>query len=250
MTAFYTAGVYQLKKQHNDHSIVHSDPRYISLQIQALNLVFITSLYHLHHLTQVMGLIVHIFAAIFALNFLGRPALQLEQSVLDLFPEFTRLKQDIKSELASIKSKLQSKKCSNFFKNVDKIRELHFMQKLQPRIEVMVPSKTVVFDYVITNIGSAYNNRNGHFTAPYDGVYFFVATFHSIRIYNSYGLHLQMVKNNYVLSEASAGASSDGSSMNAIVSLKRGDVIKIRNNPIRRGTFKEGMTFFSGYLVY
>ena len=35
----------------------------------------------------------------------------------------------------------------------------------------------VVFDHVITNIGKAYNRHTGHFTAPYDGLYFFTVSF-------------------------------------------------------------------------
>ena len=37
--------------------------------------------------------------------------------------------------------------------------------------------QTVVFDHVITNIGKAYNPHTGHFTAPYDGLYFFTVSF-------------------------------------------------------------------------
>jgi hypothetical protein len=35
---------------------------------------------------------------------------------------------------------------------------------------------TVVFDHVITNIGKAYNPHTGHFTVPYDGLYFFTVS--------------------------------------------------------------------------
>ena len=40
--------------------------------------------------------------------------------------------------------------------------------------------QTVVFDHVITNIGKAYNPHTGHFTAPYDGLYFFSVIFEKI----------------------------------------------------------------------
>jgi hypothetical protein len=43
--------------------------------------------------------------------------------------------------------------------------------------------QTVVFDHVITNIGKAYNPHTGHFTAPYDGLYFFTVSL--IRTSNS-----------------------------------------------------------------
>ena len=37
-------------------------------------------------------------------------------------------------------------------------------------------SETIVFDDVISNLGNAYNNETGVFTAPYDGLYEFIMT--------------------------------------------------------------------------
>ena len=38
------------------------------------------------------------------------------------------------------------------------------------------PTKTVVFEKAVTNIGNGYNPGDGVFTAPYDGIYQFSTT--------------------------------------------------------------------------
>lgn len=112
-------------------------------------------------------------------------------------------------------------------------------------------SQTVIFDDVITNIGSAYDFRTGHFSAPNDGVYFFASTF--LKTHRSSSLHLQMMKNNDMISKghAAPGSYAEAGSMNAIVSLKRGDTVIVRHHA---GSVIESIhgdwCFFSGYQVY
>ncbi|XP_071140896.1 complement C1q tumor necrosis factor-related protein 3-like [Mytilus edulis] len=112
-------------------------------------------------------------------------------------------------------------------------------------------SQTVIFDDVITNIGSAYDFRTGHFSAPNDGVYFFASTF--LKTHRSSSLHLQMMKNNDMISKghAAPGGYAEAGSMNAIVSLKRGDTVIVRHHA---GSVIESIhgdwCFFSGYQVY
>ncbi|VDI13782.1 Hypothetical predicted protein [Mytilus galloprovincialis] len=85
-------------------------------------------------------------------------------------------------------------------------------------------SQTVIFDDVITNIGNAYDHLTGLFTAPYDGVYFFASSF--LKPGDGPSLHLEMMKNGASISKGHAAA---GNNASAIVSLKLGDVIKIRH---------------------
>ncbi|XP_063438550.1 complement C1q-like protein 4 [Mytilus trossulus] len=111
-------------------------------------------------------------------------------------------------------------------------------------------SQTVIFDDVITNIGSAYDFRTGHFTSPNDGVYFFASTF--LKTGSSSSLHLQMIKNNDMISQGHAASGDfEAGSMNALVSLKRGDSVLVRHHA---GSGIEsihgGWGFFSGYQVY
>ena len=54
-------------------------------------------------------------------------------------------------------------------------------------------SQTVIFDHEITNVGHAYNSGTGHFTAPYDGIYYCSSTF--LKAGGAVPLHLQMVRN-------------------------------------------------------
>ncbi|VDI23632.1 Hypothetical predicted protein, partial [Mytilus galloprovincialis] len=96
--------------------------------------------------------------------------------------------------------------------------EVAFHARLKPYI-TLGSRQTVIFDQVITNIGKAYNQHTGHFTAPYDGIYFFACTF--LRPHNATLLHLQMVKNSNEISRghAASGGGSQTGSMNAVVYL-------------------------------
>ncbi|CAC5413974.1 C1QL [Mytilus coruscus] len=112
-------------------------------------------------------------------------------------------------------------------------------------------SQTVIFDDVITNISNAYDHLTGLFTAPYDGVYFFASSF--LKTGASPSLHLEMMKNGASISKghAAAGNASESGSMNAIVSLKLGDVIKIRHfEGTSIETIHGDWSFFTGYHVY
>nr|CBX41700.1 putative C1q domain containing protein MgC1q51 [Mytilus galloprovincialis] len=111
-------------------------------------------------------------------------------------------------------------------------------------------SQAVIFDDVITNIGSAYDFRTGHFTSPNDGVYFFASTF--LKTGSSSSLHLQMIKNNDMISKGhAASGNSESGSMNAIVSLKRGDSVIVRHHAgSSTETIQGDWSFFSGYQVY
>ena len=51
-----------------------------------------------------------------------------------------------------------------------------FTAHLTSTITNLGSHQQIVFDNVITNIGGAYSNRHGHFTAPVTGVYAFFLT--------------------------------------------------------------------------
>ncbi|XP_076080424.1 heavy metal-binding protein HIP-like [Mytilus galloprovincialis] len=108
-------------------------------------------------------------------------------------------------------------------------------------------TQTVIFDHVITNIGKAYNQHTGHFTAPSNGIYFFACTFlqYGVR------LHLQMVQNSSEISKgyAQRGDAASGS-MSAVIYLNKGDVVKVRHYPGQESqTIHGDWSYFMGYLL-
>ena len=110
---------------------------------------------------------------------------------------------------------------------------------------VLKHGQTVVFDDAITNIGNAYNPHAGHFTAPYDGVYFFTTSF--LKRLSS-NLHLYMLKNSRIISRGHATNSTSGSiagSMNAAIFLKKGDIVKI----VGSGRIHGDWSFFTGHII-
>ena len=111
-------------------------------------------------------------------------------------------------------------------------------------------AQTVIFDKVVTNIGNVYNPHTGHFTAPYDGAYYFASTF--LEKGNGY-LHLQMIRNSDEISRGHAPSltsAAGAGSMNAFVLLKKGDVVFVRHYvPAGAETIHNSWTFFTGYLV-
>ena len=113
---------------------------------------------------------------------------------------------------------------------------------------VLKHGQTVVFDHVITNIGNAYNPHTGHFTAPYDGAYFFTTSF--LKRYSS-DLHLSMLKNSRIISRGHATNSASGSvagSMNAAIFLKKGDVVKIVGFRVTAKIHGD-WSFFTGHII-
>lgn len=111
-------------------------------------------------------------------------------------------------------------------------------------------SQIVVFDQVITNIGQAYNPHTGIFTAPNDGIYFFACTF--LRPPTATQLHLQMVQNSTEISRghAATGGGSQAGSMNAVVYMHTGDVVKVRHYPGVGSEIIHGdWSFFTGYRI-
>ena len=89
-------------------------------------------------------------------------------------------------------------------------------------------AQTVVFDNVITTSVS-YNQHSGHLTAPYNGTYNFASTFVA---YSTGTQHLQMIKNDNVISGGHAPSPLWGSasgSMNTVVTLMKDDIVFIRH---------------------
>uniref|UniRef100_A0A8W8J274 C1q domain-containing protein n=1 Tax=Magallana gigas TaxID=29159 RepID=A0A8W8J274_MAGGI len=90
---------------------------------------------------------------------------------------------------------------------------------------------TLIFDTVITNVGSSYNHHDGVFTAPVSGVYVF-----NWNIYS--GFHGDVVSELMVNSDRKGGIRSDsltvtedhGSSGSVVVDISQGDIVFIRTH--------------------
>ncbi|XP_063438549.1 complement C1q tumor necrosis factor-related protein 3-like [Mytilus trossulus] len=124
-----------------------------------------------------------------------------------------------------------------------------FHARLTPSV-TLGSTQTVIFDHVITNIGKAYNQHTGHFTAPFNGIYFFACTF--LRPHTATQLHLQMVQNSTEISRghAATGGGSQEGSMNAVVYMHKGDVVKVRHYPGLGSEIIHGdWSFFTGYRI-
>lgn len=125
-----------------------------------------------------------------------------------------------------------------------------FFSTLGNHLQHLGVNQNIVFDHVVTNIGNAYNNHAGDFRAPVAGTYVFSVT---LMAYGSHTTHYRLVKggssmaNIYVRGTESPYASS---SMTAVLQLKQGDDVAIRN--VDNDEFLHGSSYsaFSGFLLY
>jgi hypothetical protein len=115
--------------------------------------------------------------------------------------------------------------CFYFIIGYSQKRRVSFYARLTKNI-ALGSAQTIIFDEVVTNNGHAYNKHTGHFTAPRDGTYYFATSF----LTQSGSTHLQMMKNGQDIGRGVAypNHASTGS-INAIVNLKKGDVVLLRH---------------------
>lgn len=115
--------------------------------------------------------------------------------------------------------------CLYFIIGYSQKRRVSFYARLTKHV-ALGATQTVIFDEVITNNGHAYNKHTGHFTAPRDGTYYFATSF----ITSSGSTHMQMMKNVKDIGKGVAYPDKGSTgSINAIVNLKKGDVILLRH---------------------
>lgn len=189
-----------------------------------------------------MALLVHIFAAIIALNLVGRAALQTDQSVLDLFPEFNSLKMSyrtIKSELATVKSKLQS---------FSEPRPA-FLAVWTADTVALRSNDIIKFNHVVTNIGNGYSPGTGKFKAPKQGTYFFGGTVMSappspLRM-------LLMKSGTSIMIPYASETQGDSYTFTAVLQLNVGDTVYVQkdNRAKAEKAYGRSHSTFSGFLI-
>ncbi|XP_028261672.1 complement C1q tumor necrosis factor-related protein 3-like [Parambassis ranga] len=110
--------------------------------------------------------------------------------------------------------------------------------------------KTLVYGTVITNIGNAYNQNTGIFTAPVTGTYYFTFFYHAG---HEYWARLLLMKNSEIIVETADHPSkydtADNGGNAAFLQLKRGDQVFVR---MAANTYVWGgphPTTFSGFLL-
>lgn len=194
-----------------------------------------------------MGLLVHIFVAIVALNLFGRAALQTEQSVLDRFPEFHSLKQNcenlkrsyqtIQSDLATVKSKLQSFSAPR----------PAFLAIWTADTVTLRSNDIIKFNHVVTNVGNGYSSGTGKFKAPTQGTYFFGGTVMSAP---PSPLRMMLMKSGTsIMIPYASETQGDSYTFTAVLQLNAGDTVYVQKDNRVEEAFGRYHSTFSGFMI-
>ncbi|WAR29460.1 C1QL4-like protein [Mya arenaria] len=133
-----------------------------------------------------------------------------------------------------------------------------FLAILSDDIKATTAGQTILFDDVVTNIGSAYNGKTGTFTAPIEGLYlisvkitgYFKSTASSGST-NQYDLKKN--DNLYLRLNVNVNANThwyDSSSVVTVMGIGKGDHVNVES--VYSEEYVEGSernTFFSGFLI-
>lgn len=111
-------------------------------------------------------------------------------------------------------------------------------------------NQSIVFDKVITNLGSAYNSHFGCFVAPIPGVYVF-----SVCLYSSGGTlyHAELVKNNEMVArfylDARVSGTYESDSKTVVLGLVKGDDVCVHNVDPGKTIHGYHYSTFAGFLL-
>lgn len=116
-----------------------------------------------------------------------------------------------------------------------------------------VSGQTVVFPHIISNVGGGYNNKDGVFTAPVDGVYVFFCKI--TQAINNSDFFYQFILNGSVMTISLVYGRSDDthrtSSSLIVLHLSHGDRvwIKMQQGGTHWGYTDGGDQSFSGFML-
>ncbi|XP_071128082.1 complement C1q tumor necrosis factor-related protein 3-like isoform X1 [Mytilus edulis] len=103
------------------------------------------------------------------------------------------------------------------------------------------------FDRVVTNIGNGYDPKSGVFTVGKSGLYEFAANFISN---GDNWLELNLMKNSdFIVKGHSAKAHGTAGSLQAILEVKKGDQIYLRNPRSYGALHGDNYAMFSGHFL-
>ncbi|XP_052786076.1 complement C1q-like protein 4 [Mya arenaria] len=133
-----------------------------------------------------------------------------------------------------------------------------FLAILSNDIRATTAGHTIVFDDVVTNIGSAYNGKTGTFTAPIEGLYLFsvkITGFYKSTASSGTTDQYQLKLNNNLYlrlyTNVNSGTHSfDSSSVVTVLELGKGDRVNVdcqQSDKYVEGSSRN--TFFSGFLI-
>ena len=114
-------------------------------------------------------------------------------------------------------------------------------------VDLQGQNQNIVFDNAVTNLGNAYHPAHGIFTAPVDGTYLFAITVSGISDNNNYFAYLDVNGTTRLWFHVHQ---YEQSSHVAIVQLKSGNDVSVKNAHTDDHLLGGNYTAFSGFLLY
>lgn len=105
--------------------------------------------------------------------------------------------------------------------------------------------EVVIFDKIWLNMGGAYDQDTGVFTAPKMGLYSISTT---VMSYHTSHLHCDLWKNNKKMLRAFGNDLSTGT-LNVVVALKMNDTVYVKHTGDTETIYGNHRSTFSGYLI-
>ena len=130
-------------------------------------------------------------------------------------------------------------------------RPVAFLATLSTDLQHAGANQPIVFDRVVTNVGSAYNPHVGVFTAPGSGIYVFSV---SLLNYPGHSTRYILQKNNDFISNvylhAPDASHYESTSQTVVIQLTKGDDVTLRNMSPDESLRGDNYCTFAGFLVW